>query len=205
MRKFPVTYYLLASIAVVFAIELSMGAMGNDESLARSGALRDAGVLNGEYWRLLTYAWLHAGWNHFLLNVALLWWVGRIVERRLGSVATLGTYLFAVFGGGIGIAVRAALHPKAGTSLGASAGVFALLACAIILLFRPDTARFGQPAAARIALVIIAVAGLAASLLPGVSLVGHVTGLTVGAIAGTFLRPVRDSTVPAATARQGVE
>ncbi len=91
MRKFPVTYFLLASIAALFALELSTGAVGSDQKLAQSGALRDTGGLNGEYWRLVTYAWLHASWKHLLLNSALLWWVGRIVERRIGAVPTLGT------------------------------------------------------------------------------------------------------------------
>jgi membrane associated rhomboid family serine protease len=192
MRKFPVTYLLLASIVALFAFELSAGAVGNNENLMRLGALRDAGRLQGAYWRLVTYAWLHAGWNHLLLNGALLWWVGRIVERRLGSLPTLGTYLFAVVASGVGIAIRAALHPKPGVSLGASGGVFALLACAIVLLHRPAAARFGQPAGARVALLVIAIGGLAASFLPGISLVGHLTGLAIGGVAGALWPPVRD-------------
>ncbi len=45
----------------------------------------------------------------------------------------------------------------------------------------------------------IAVAGIAASFLPGISLVGHLTGLAIGAIAGALWRPDREPLAPAST------
>lgn len=197
MKRFPVTMILLASIGAMFALELASGALGNDAKLLSLGALRDTGEFGRDYWRLLAHGWLHASWTHLLLNATLLYWTGRIVERRIGSAQTIGLYLLGVVGGGVGSAIRAALHPKSGVSLGASAGGFALLACAIVLLYRPAVARFGQPARVRLALVAIAVAGVAVSFIPGVSLVAHAVGLAVGSLAGALARPLQASSAAA--------
>jgi membrane associated rhomboid family serine protease len=197
MKRSPVTMLLLASIAAMFAVELARGALGKDAELLSLGALRDTGGLGRDYWRLLAHGWLHASWTHFLLNAALLYWTGRIVERRIGSAQTLAIYLLGVLGGGAGSAIRAALHPKSGATLGASAGAFALLACAIVLLYRPAAARFGQSPRVRLALVTIAVAGVAVSFIPGVSLVAHAVGLAVGSLAGALARPSRAASVAA--------
>ena len=184
VRRFPTTTVLFASVLLAFVVELYLGAIGDENTLVWLGAIPDSGTLRGEYWRVLTYAWLHANFLHVAMNAALFFWLCRMVERRLGSGRTLGVYLMGVVGGGIAIAARAALDPKAGASVGASAGVSALLACALVLLHRPAFAVFGQPRSIRIALWSILVTGLAASLLPGVSLVGHLAGVLVGGLAG---------------------
>jgi len=190
LKRFPVTLLLIASLLILYGIEVSRGAIGNDAQLMRLGALSDAAAPGGEFWRLLTYAWLHAGPTHLIMNLALLAWVGRIVERRVGSPVTLGIYLAGALAGGAMIAAKAAMAPKPGASLGASAAISALLACSLVLLHRPGFAAFGQPKGGRLALWAILVVGLAASLLPGVSLAGHAGGLVAGAALG-FLVPAR--------------
>lgn len=190
MKQYPCTYTLLGSLLILFGIELATGAIGNDERLLSLGALSDGGALGTQYWRLMTYAWLHAGFSHLVANVALLWWAGRIVERRTGSLPMLGVYLVCALAGGLVIAWRASAYPKPGVSLGASAAISALLTCALVLLYRPDAASFGQPLWARVTLWVILVCGLSVSFLPGVSLVGHVAGLVLGALFG-FLMPIR--------------
>jgi membrane associated rhomboid family serine protease len=114
--------------------------------------------------------------------------VGNIVERRLGATRLLTTYFGSVVAVGVAIVVMRSSHPRPGSSVGASGGIFALLVCALILLHRRDAAAFGQDRAVRMWLWIILAAGLAASLLPGVSLTGHAVGGAVGLIAGWALR-----------------
>jgi GlpG protein len=41
---------------------------------------------SGEYWRLLTPAFLHFGWLHIAFNSLWLWELGARIERQLGSV-----------------------------------------------------------------------------------------------------------------------
>lgn len=190
MKRYPGTTLLLASLLVVFGVELAAGAIGNDARLLSLGAIHDSGTIGTDYWRLLSYGWLHAGYFHLATNVALLWWVGRIVERRVGSLAMVGVYLGCVVAGGLIIMWNASHHPKPGTSLGASAGVAGLLTCALVLLHRPSAAGFGRALWVRLTLWMIFVCAVAISFLPGVSLAGHVGGLALGGVFGLFV-PVR--------------
>lgn len=82
-------------------------------------ALVPSYTLHGEIWRVFTYSFLHDGPWHLLLNMLVLWFVGRDIERIYGSkefvwiytsaavVAGLGFLLFAVATGGRGIAIGA--------------------------------------------------------------------------------------------------
>ena len=185
------SYLALAAVAAMFAVELSTGAIGDDAAMLSLGALPDSGELHGQYWRLLSYAFLHAGWTHFALNGALLAWVGPIVERRLGARQFALLFATSALAGGIGIWIKHVMHPAPGVSVGASGALFALLGAALVLLHAERTA--GAP---RTALWVVLVAGLASSLMAGVSLVGHLVGLAIG-VAWTAPRLVsRTSATP---------
>jgi membrane associated rhomboid family serine protease len=158
--------------------------------LLRFGALPDDGSLGHEYWRLITYSFLHLTSIHLLLNLALLWWVGSIVERRIGSLLMCAAYFLAVIISGVSIVIAHLNAPRPGSSMGASGGVFGLLACALILLRRRDAAHATASTRVQLWLWIVLLAGLGASLLPGVSFAGHVGGLIGGTLAGVAL-PVR--------------
>ena len=84
MKSSPATYILAAILLIVFGIEIATHRIGNEYALLEMGALPADGHLNGEYWRIITYSFLHLNWNHIILNLALFLWVGRIVERRVG-------------------------------------------------------------------------------------------------------------------------
>lgn len=47
------------------------------------------GALGGQWYRLWTCASIHGNWLHLALNAATLFWVGRYLERQLGT----GRYL----------------------------------------------------------------------------------------------------------------
>jgi membrane associated rhomboid family serine protease len=80
-------------------------------------------------------------------------------------------------GSGIGILGKHQVWPAPGVSLGASGGMFGLLGAALVLSFRqPFPNRW-----IRTALLLVLVLGLAYSFLPGVSMIGHIIGLLLGA------------------------
>lgn len=81
------------------------------------------------------------------------------------------------------------MYPHPGASLGASAAVSGLLACALVL-YRPSAAAFGQALWVRVMLWAILLCALGASFLPGISLVGHIGRLGLGTLLGFFV-PVR--------------
>src|SRR3954465_10488095 len=51
------------------------------------------GVAHGDWWRLMTSAFLHYGPFHIILNMLALWWFGSALERRIGSGRVLAIYL----------------------------------------------------------------------------------------------------------------
>ncbi len=129
----PASIVLFCTIVIVFGLEIARGAVGNDVGLLALGALPDKGQLHGEYWRLLTFGFLHSNLIHILLNGALLLWVGPIVERRAGAAWFICVFLSASFVSGIGILAKHMVWPSEGASVGASGGLFGLLGAALVL------------------------------------------------------------------------
>jgi membrane associated rhomboid family serine protease len=177
---------LAALLVALFLVELGRGAVGNDARLLALGALPDSGGLHQGYWRLVAFGFLHSNLTHLLLNLLLLLLAGPAVERRIGTGWMLSTFLAASVASGIAILVKHDFWPSSGASVGASGGLFGLLAAALLLVYRLDRHnRLG-----RAVLTAALVLGLAYSLVPGISLAGHAAGLAAGASLGLVARAV---------------
>lgn len=101
-------------------------------------------------WRLITYAFVHAGFLHFVFNMLWLWWMGRAVEEAVGPRSFTVIYLGA---GMLGALLDAAIAQVFGFAfvIGASGAVtgvlvaFAMLyprAPIMLFLFPPIEARY---------------------------------------------------------------
>jgi rhomboid protease GluP len=181
------TLLLIVAITIGFGIELATNSVGNDDALLKLGALPDHGQLHGEFWRIATYSFLHFNWVHLLLNVGLLFWIGRIVERQAGTGRAALIYFVSVVTSAVVILVVHDLHPKVGATVGASGGLFGLLGASLVIAYRRnDNPRF------RIWLWIVLLAGFAISFLPDISMAGHIGGI-IGGIATALLIRVRQN------------
>ncbi len=89
-RPQPWTTWTLAAIVVgFFAVELHLGDPEQEIFLLhRLGSLRAPLLWAGDWHRLATSVFLHAGWTHFLMNLFGLFLFGFFVERRIGSRRT---------------------------------------------------------------------------------------------------------------------
>lgn len=121
--------YLIVANIVVFLLEL-MAPREFTEAL-----LLDArAVMDGQVWRLLTYAFLHdptTPW-HILFNMLFLWWFGQDVEDMYGPREFLVFYLTAAVLGGVAFLLYSMSHPEARFCIGASGAVTAVLVlCAL--------------------------------------------------------------------------
>ncbi|WP_186019631.1 rhomboid family intramembrane serine protease [Burkholderia gladioli] len=130
---------ILANVAV-FLVELLVG-----PNLVDRFALWPATSEAFRVWQLLSYSLLHAGVVHLTYNMMGLALFGRDLERLLGSARFLVLYVSSVIAGGLTqLAVQQAVSTAAPT-VGASAGVFGVLAAyavrlpkrRVILLFPP--------------------------------------------------------------------
>ena len=63
----------------------------------------DVGVAEGEWWRLFTSAFLHAGLLHLAVNMYLLWILGQQLERLHGRSRYLGLYFGSLAAGSLGV------------------------------------------------------------------------------------------------------
>lgn len=88
-------------------------------------------VYDGQVWRLLTYAFLHAGIWHILFNMLVLFWFGKQVEETIGGLEYLCFYLLAAVVSGLGFVLAFELRLQPGfLCLGASGAVTAALVVA---------------------------------------------------------------------------
>jgi rhomboid protease GluP len=181
------TLALILAIAVGFGIELSTDSIGNDASLLKLGALPDDGQLHGQFWRIATYSFLHFNGPHLILNVGLLWWIGRIIEQQVGISRGALIYFASVICSAAVILLVHDWHPKEGATVGASGGVFGLLGAALIISFRQrnDDRLRGW-------LWVVIAIGFGVSFLPDISMAGHIGGIIGGVLIALLIKLPRN-------------
>src|SRR3990172_710164 len=83
-----VTYGLIAVNVIVYFAEAAQG-IGlrgtRGSSVICDGAVYGPAIADGEWWRLLTAGFIHAGLVHLAFNMIALWWLGPALEGYLGS------------------------------------------------------------------------------------------------------------------------
>jgi len=164
-----------------------MDSAGNDAALLKLGALPDNAELHGQYWRFATYSFLHFSWGHLLVNTLLLFWIGGILEKRIGIALTGAIYLCSVVSSAGVILLIHSWHPKMGATVGASGGIFGLIGAALVVSYR-DAGFVGQASSLRTWLWLALLIGLAISFLPEVSMAGHVGGLIGGPLLASIAK-----------------
>lgn len=115
-----VTVAILVITTVVSLPFLMRSQFGFD--IADSLAQINVVVEDGELWRLLTAALLHANFTHILFNMWALWVFGPQLEQRYGAVPFLSLYIASALAGGAAFFL---LEP-AGLAVGASGAIFGL-------------------------------------------------------------------------------
>jgi len=174
---------LIVALLIAFVIELATNSVGNDAALLKLGALPDNGQLHGEFWRVATYSFLHFNWLHLLLNVGLLFWIGRIVEQQVGTGQGALIYFASVLCSAAVIMLAHNWHPKEGATVGASGGVFGLLGAALVISRRQNA-----ESRLKVRLWIVLAAGFAVSLLPDISMSGHIGGIIGGVLTALLVK-----------------
>lgn len=131
------------------------------------------GVAEGEWARLLTGGFLHAGLLHLLVNMFLLWMLGRQMEEAVGPVRYAGLYMASLLAGSFGVM----MHDPQALTVGASGAVFGLMAAAVVHQVRRGISPWGTGLGGLLLVNVIFTFGR-----PGISIGGHLGGLAGGAL-----------------------
>jgi len=121
MRDYPVTTALVAINLTVFVGMLMTGGFGAQNSF-RWGANFGPLTLGGQYWRLLTAAFVHGSFFHVAINMWCLWSLGQLAERLFGRWQTLVIYLLT----GVGGSLLSIAYDPGRWSVGASGAIFGI-------------------------------------------------------------------------------
>jgi membrane associated rhomboid family serine protease len=169
-----VTKALIAINTAVFLLELATGGTinGIGSRLYEQGALYGPAVAAGDWWRLISAAFLHYGPIHLGLNMLALWWFGQPLEHALGRGRFLLLYLVAGLAGSAGALL---VTPLAAT-VGASGAIFGILGAALIME-RQGSMVFGGQAMTMIVINLVFTFAVG-----GISIGGHLGGLAGGAL-----------------------
>jgi membrane associated rhomboid family serine protease len=168
-----VTRILIGINVAVFLAELALGGTlyGTNNRIFDDGYLRADQVANGEWWRLLTAAFLHYGPIHLAMNMFSLWILGGPLEAWIGRGRFLMVYLVSGLAGSAGALV---LSPHSAT-VGASGAIFGVIG-AVVLLERQGTLVFGGSAVGLLVANLVFTFAFASFISVG----GHLGGLAGG-------------------------
>ncbi|HEY7934103.1 MAG TPA: rhomboid family intramembrane serine protease [Solirubrobacteraceae bacterium] len=177
-----VTYALIAINVLVFFTEQGQFSLSG---ATIHGAVIDKGVLyrfaiaeGHQYWRLISAGFLHENLLHIGFNMYLLYLLGMMLERGIGSVRFAAIYFTSLLAGSFG-----ALFATASPSLGASGAVFGLMGAAVVEL---RARRMSVMESGIGGLIIINL--IFSFTFANISVGAHIGGLIGGALAGLGIR-----------------
>jgi membrane associated rhomboid family serine protease len=166
------TKTLLAINVLIYLITAAQGGGLNSPggTLFNKWVLFGPFVAAGDWWRLITSAFLHASLLHIAFNMYFLWFVGSAVEQALGRGRFLLIYFISALAGSAGALV---FTPNTAT-VGASGALFGLLGAALILERQRNFVLGGS------ALALIIINLVLSFTLSNISVGGHIGGLIGG-------------------------
>ena len=169
----PVVTYALIGVNVgLYALQVAVPS----DAITTNWSMWPAGIAYyGEWWRLMSGAFLHGSIMHILFNMYVLFVLGPTLERILGHARYLTLYLVAALGG----AVASYMFTFVCTpSVGASGAIFGLMGALVVAgrRLRYDITQV---------LVLLAINLAIGFVSPNVDWRAHIGGMVVGALVAT--------------------
>ncbi len=184
-QRARLTWVLLVFTLAYSTLALLDGRLnGNPASLIEFGAKDHLLIASGDWWRLLTAAFLHQGVLHLAINGYALWILGSFCEVMYGRARFLLIYVGAALGGSL---ASNYLTPQ--NAVGASGAIFGLLGAALVFGFRHRSripALMGRRLRGSLMFWLVVNLALGA-IIPVIDNWGHLGGLAAGTLIALIL------------------
>ena len=181
------TTAMIAICWLIFLVDLLTSRSSNGRGeIWNSLALDPQAVLNGQWWRLFTYGFVHDGFGHILVNSIALFQAGDFVEYVYGTRRYAAIYVAALFGGGF-----AAYLATVGTgswTVGASGAIMGVFGAMAVLGYKLPPLRRELLRSAVVPIVLVLLYGL---FMKNISNAAHIGGLIAGSIAALVIKPAQ--------------
>lgn len=161
-----VTYSLIAANVAVFVLQMG------SRALQYKLALFPVAVAGGQYYRLITSAFMHYGIVHILFNMWALYVLGPPLEQHLGRLRFAALYLLSALGGSVVVYL---FSPLNAATAGASGAIFGLFGATLVA-----AKRLNLDVRWLVGLIVINL--VITFSVPGISWQGHLGGLITGAV-----------------------
>jgi membrane associated rhomboid family serine protease len=190
LRSAPAVLTLIVLNAVAFLFEISVGDLNDPDVLHRVGALEPyAVVVQGEYWRLFTALFLHGGFTHLLFNLFALYILGPPLERSIGTLRFIVSYLISGLASSAGVVGLTILgFVQVSQLVGASGCIMGIVGTWAGFLVRHRHVPQAKQRLGNIVMIIVIQVAFDLST-PQVSMAAHLCGLIAGFFLGLILAP----------------
>ena len=168
-QRIPV-YTLIAFCVYVFISGLFKG------DIVSTWAIHPSAVLSGEYYRLVSALFIHLDIIHLLFNMYALYLYGGYMADGYGGGAFLKAFFVTGIGSSLGVLWFGGVNVLTAGASGAIFGIVAYLYTQAVLERRIDSD----------SLFPVVVWVVISNLIPGVSVIGHISGLVAGIVLGAI-------------------
>jgi len=173
-------------LAVLCLIITIFSWLSNPEQIFTNYGYSTENLFSGKYYVLITSIFLHSDFNHLLSNLLALLVFGLALEEEIGSKK----FLILFFSGALlGDLLSSLIYSPTQISIGASAGIFSIMAAAILI--KPIKIEVFVPiplGVIGIGYLIYALIGLIANYPPYVAHIAHMGGIFIGLFYGFKVR-----------------
>ena len=134
----PVAVTLVIVNTLIFLTSVIIGnvAANGDNPFIAAGRMDFDLVTNGDYYRFLSAVFLHAGAQHLISNMILLYFMGEMVENKTGSVRFAIIYILSGILGNVVSYSYELLSGARYSSVGASGAVYGIMGALLYLVLK---------------------------------------------------------------------
>jgi membrane associated rhomboid family serine protease len=180
--NYPATLALIAINVVAFLITIATGSGGfssvGGPMVGDYGLLGQA-VADGEWYRLITGGFLHAGFMHLAFNMFALYFLGKVLEPSVGTLRFVMIYFACLLAGSFGAILLSGSHV---VTVGASGAVFGIFGAVFVIA----RGRGLNDMAREVGIILLINLALTFTI-SGISIGGHLGGVIGGVLCGLLV------------------